>query len=266
MKDTKSPSTKIDSRRSGRTYCGSSVRWCAVLAGLFLSGVCASADTVYYNFSTGPVSTTTLGAGSSGSPGRIEVDQYLIGYDSKVFPKFDPALGTLQDIQLTLNLSVTNTASFSYSGAGQSPPAPGNGSHGLFFSSFSVSDTHNFSYLSATSPDAGGSQGGGGFSVPVGSTVSDTASLQGTLTRILSDPVTLGKFTGANDALSLYFEVRAYETSIGNYADPNPGGGICQLDYSLAYDFVPTPAPEPAPLALIVLGLGVIIAVRKSKD
>jgi hypothetical protein len=263
MKDTNSPSSMIHLRRSGRNCRGSSLRRYAVLAGLFLSGVYAGADTVSYNFSTGPVGAMTLGAGSSGSPGRVEVDQYLIGYDSRVFPKFDPALGTLQDIQLTLNLSITNTASFSYSGAGQSPQQPGNGSHGLFFSSFSVSDTHNFSYLSATSPDAGGSQGGGGFSVPVGSTVFDTASLWGSLSRTISDATTLSKFTGANDALSLYFEVRAYETSIGNNADPNPGGGISQLDYSLAYDFVPSPAPEPAPLALIVLGLGVIIAVRK---
>jgi hypothetical protein len=265
MKNTILPGIMIHPGQSCRTHFRPSVRRYAVLTGLLLAGVQASADMVSYSFSTGPVSATTFGAGSSGSPGRVEIDQYLIGYDSKVFPKFDPSLGTLQDIQLTLNLAVTNTASFSYSGAGQSPQPPGSGSHGLFFSWFSVSDTHNFSYLSANSPDVSSGQGGGGFSVPVGSTVFDTASLWGSLSKTISDPTTLSKFTGANDALSLYFEVRAYETSIGNNADPNPGGGISQLDYSLAYDFVPTPTPEPGQLGLVLLGAGVMLAVRKRK-
>jgi len=189
--------------------------------------------------------------------------------NSVSFTKFNPSLGVLHSMSVTLNnglstiISVTNGALSSSSGTAKTTIDFNldAGSYNLFGGGSQANGAPNVDEYNSP---------GYGYSLDPGA-----GTTSGVLTKThsytgssITDSTTLDAFTGTGsvDLTAWTFTQTDLANSGGNTAESQITEA--SADYIVTYDFTPAPAPEPSAVAMLgagLAGLGMIFRRRSSK-
>jgi hypothetical protein len=153
----------------------------------------SDADTLTNTYSSGPVTGGQTGFVQNGnSEGVTGQYNFAIGF-SQFTSQFDPSLGTLHSITITLSLalSVPATASYQAFNAGQSSPGSFNHTASLNVALIDFGNHVLYGFSPGTND---------GFSVPAGGPVSQTMQLTASTTFTLTDGQSLADFTVGGNA------------------------------------------------------------------
>jgi hypothetical protein len=214
------------------------------------------AATLTNTYSSGPVTGGQTGFVENGnSDGITGQYNFAIGF-SQFTSQFDPSLGTLNSITITLSLalSVPATASYQAFNAGQSSPGSFNHTASL---NVALIDFGNH-VLFGFSPSASD-----GFSVPAGGPASQTLQLNASQTFTLTDAQSLADFTTGGNAYPPQFNIGGNGVDSFSTFAATGGPGTPFGSFSDTVIFNYTPAPEPSVLALGLLGGAVLIIKRR---
>jgi hypothetical protein len=221
---------------------------------IFLFAGKAHGESISYSFSSGPMTGSAFAGGSRGNPdGHTEAEQrHGAGYGNWVW-KFDPAMGTLNDIRFTLDLDLSISANFTYITLPWPAQPDGSVSHSIYTETKIGSYYGNNTFISYDTVYSGNS-----FIVPKNGTAGDSLELHSSQSGTVFDPSLLAQFIGSADMIQLYADARSTYYYNGFYAQGATSAPDIQLNYTVIYDF--TPVPEPSTTALGVIGLLVLVS------
>lgn len=174
---------------------------------------------------------------------------------SLAFPKFNPALGTLTQIQLEISATVHTTLTITNTGI---DPSSGNAKTEVLISV--VDPGNNFSPVG---PDIIFPVGGYGYSLAGGASVSSgLLTGSGSNTQDITNPTTLALFQGAG---SVILNASTFtQTLLANTGGNTSANQVTDASADGTVYYFYDPVPEPASLGLLGTGAAILL-LRKRK-
>lgn len=243
---------------SGRLFLVGARR--AVILGFAASAIILPApiraQTLTNSYTSGQVSGGQTGFIENGnSDGITGQYNFAIGF-SQFTTQFDPTLGVLNSVTVTLNvaLSVPATANFQAFNGGQT--SPGSFSHTASLN-VALIDFGNH-VLGSFSPNTNDS-----FFVPSGPSTSQTLQLMASATFTLTDTQSLADFTQGGNAYPPQFNIGG--NGVDNFstiaATGGPGTPYGTFSDTIVFNY--TPVPEPSVISIGMLGLASLFLLRR---
>jgi hypothetical protein len=193
-----------------------------------------------HTYISGNLTGTQVGIGGSGSAGfqNGQVD-FASGFDGYI-DMFDPSLGTLNSIRLTLDAEVSLNAQFNYHDyTGQQPQPEGSLAHSL-----QISPQLNIAFQPFMSGEA--SSSAPVIMIPVDGSASGPLSAHFSQTTDFTSEEFLSLLTGPGLIPFDLGGLQKYNYSTFN-AQGSPGAPIAVYGLNVVYDY--TPVPEPGAMA-----------------
>lgn len=216
----------------------------------------AGADTLTNSYSSGQVTGGQTGFLENGNSSGINGQyNFAIGF-SQFTTQFNPTLGTLNSITITIGVSLSLPASANWQAFNAGQTGPGSFNHtaslNVALIDFGNNVLHGFS--SGTND---------GFSVPVSGSASQTMQLLGSETFILTDPTSLADFTVGGNAYPPQFNIGG--NGVDNFttiaATGGPGTPTAFFNDTIVFNY--TPVPEPSVISLGLLGLATAVLLKR---
>ena len=227
---------------------------CAVAVAL--STAVASADTITNTYSSGQVTGGQTGfienGNSSGVSGQYN---FAIGF-SQFTGQFNPSLGTLNSITITLSLALSVPASANYQQFNPGQSSPGSFNHTASMNVALIDFGNHVLY-------GFGSNSSDGFSVPSGSTATQNLQLTMSQTFTLTDAQSLADFTVGGNAYPPQFNIggNGSDSFATIAATGGPGTPFGTFSDTIVFNY--TGVPEPSVTALGLLGVATLGMLRK---
>jgi PEP-CTERM motif len=213
----------------------------------------AWADSISYSYSSGHLTGSQIGFSASGSSGfQSGQTDFASGYSGSL-QMFNPSLGTLTSVSLTLDAQVNTSSTFYFHDyTGQQPTPNGSLTHSL-----RILPQLNIAYQNFISGDA--NSGPSSLAVPANGSVTDNLSAQYSQSFDHFDPSTLSLLTGSG---FIPFDIGGIQRHNFSSFDADGSANAPDAVFGLTVTYNFTPVPEPGTLTLVIAGLLGIAGLR----
>ncbi len=214
------------------------------------------ADTITNTYASGQVTGGQTGFLENGNSDGISGQyNFAIGF-SQFTSQFDPSLGTLNSITITLSLALTVPATANYQQFNPGQSSPGSFNHTTSMNVALIDFGNHVLYgFSSNGSDL--------FSVPSGGPASHNLELEMSQTFTLTDAQSLADFTVGGNAYPPQFNIGGNGSdSFSTFAatgGPNTPYGT--FSDTITFNFAPV--PEPSVTMLGILGIATLGLLRK---
>jgi hypothetical protein len=216
----------------------------------------ARADTLTNTYSSGQVSGGQTGFVENGNSSGISGQyNFAIGF-SQFTTQFDPSLGTLNSITITLSLALSVPATANYQQFNPGQTSPGSFNHTTSMNVALIDFGNHVLY-------GFGSNASDGFSVPSGGPASQNLQLSMSETFTLTDAQSLADFTVGGNAYPPQFNIggNGSDSFATVAATGGPGTPFGTFSDTVVFNY--TGVPEPSVTVLGLLGIATLGLLHK---